>query len=46
MSDHYILVSGARERNLKNINVLIPKKKLRFLQVFPVQENHLWYLIQ
>lgn len=28
MSDNYIKVSGARERNLKNINVLIPKKEI------------------
>ncbi|MVB12082.1 UvrABC system protein A [Caprobacter fermentans] len=28
MSDKYIQVSGARERNLKNINVLIPKKEI------------------
>lgn len=28
MSDNYIRVSGARERNLKNINVLIPKKEI------------------
>ncbi|MDO7840685.1 MAG: excinuclease ABC subunit UvrA, partial [Lactiplantibacillus plantarum] len=28
MYDHYIKVSGARERNLKNINVLIPKKEI------------------
>ncbi|MBA9086829.1 excinuclease UvrABC ATPase subunit [Fontibacillus solani] len=28
MSDNYIQVSGARERNLKNINVLIPKKEI------------------
>lgn len=28
MSDHYIRVSGARERNLKNIHVLIPKKEI------------------
>lgn len=46
MYDHYIKVSGARERNLKNINVLIPKKEITVLQVFPVRENHLWSLIQ
>ncbi len=28
MSDDYIRVSGARERNLKKINVMIPKKKI------------------
>ncbi len=28
MSANYIQVSGARERNLKNINVLIPKKEI------------------
>lgn len=28
MVDNYIHVSGARERNLKNINVLIPKKEI------------------
>ena len=28
MSDNYIRVSGARERNLKNIDVLIPKKEI------------------
>ncbi|NKO00760.1 excinuclease ABC subunit UvrA, partial [Weissella cibaria] len=28
MSDNYIQVFGARERNLKNINVLIPKKEI------------------
>ncbi|MCI6603251.1 MAG: excinuclease ABC subunit UvrA [Clostridiales bacterium] len=28
MSDNYIRVSGARERNLKNINVAIPKKQI------------------
>ena len=26
--NNYIQVSGARERNLKNINVLIPKKEI------------------
>ncbi|WP_324824695.1 excinuclease ABC subunit UvrA [Sinanaerobacter sp. ZZT-01] len=28
MSDHYIKVSGARARNLKNINLSIPKKEI------------------
>lgn len=28
MFDNYIRVSGARERNLKNVDVLIPKKKI------------------
>ncbi len=28
MANHYIQVSGARERNLKNITVLIPKKEI------------------
>jgi excinuclease UvrABC ATPase subunit len=28
MSDDYIRVSGAKERNLKGINVMIPKKKI------------------
>ena len=28
MSDQYIQVAGARERNLKNVDVLIPKKKI------------------
>ncbi len=28
MTNNYINVSGARERNLKNINVQIPKKEI------------------
>ncbi|MFA6851007.1 MAG: hypothetical protein WCS30_11745 [Selenomonadaceae bacterium] len=40
MLDNYIHVSGARERNLKNIHIKIPKKKLLFLLAYLVRENH------
>lgn len=36
-----IYVAGAREKNLKNIDINIPKKKLLCLLEFLVQVNHL-----
>ena len=38
-----IIIKGARENNLKNINIEIPKNKL---VVYQAQENHPLLLIQ
>ena len=41
-----IVVKGARQHNLKNINVSIPRDKLVVITGYRVLENHLWHLIR
>lgn len=41
-----IIIKGAREHNLKNIDVKIPREKLSYLRGFRAPVNHLWRLIQ
>ena len=41
----YIKVQGAREHNLKNVNITVPKDKLVVLRAFRVPVNHQWRLI-
>ena len=42
----FIEVYGAREHNLKDINVKFHVTNWSLLQGFPVVENHHWLLIQ
>ena len=41
-----IIIKGAREHNLKNIDVKIPRESLSYLRDFLAPVNHLWRLIQ
>lgn len=41
-----IRIKGAREHNLKGIDVDIPRDKLVVLTDFQVQESRVWHLIQ
>ena len=38
--DDYIIISGAKVHNLKNISLEIPRDKLLLLQAFREVENH------
>ena len=41
-----IVIKGAKEHNLKNISLEIPKDQFVVITAFQGQENHLWPLIQ
>ena len=41
-----IVIKGAKEHNLKNISLEIPKDKFVVITGCQVQENHPWLLIQ
>ena len=42
MAQKNLLVKGAREHNLKNVDIEIPREKLVVLRDFPAPENHRW----
>jgi len=41
----YILIKGARQHNLKNFDLAIPKDKLVVIKGFQARVNHLWLSI-
>jgi hypothetical protein len=45
MSQEYIEIHGARENNLKNISLRMPKRKITFLLAYLALVNLLLYLI-
>ena len=44
MPQEFIHVKGAREHNLKNVDVTIPRNKLVVIPAFLVQAKALWLL--